>query len=90
MGKDKKELEHLAKALLAPEGKNPYCLGDKRICNLKELRQDIGEFTDKMARWVADWIEYLGDRETAQKIRDEPSNFKSIITNRYAELRPYF
>ena len=89
MKKGKEELERLAKALLAPKDKNPYCLGDKRICNLKELRQNMGEFTEEMAPWVADWIEYLGDRETAQEIKSKPSEFKAIVAKRYAEVMPY-
>lgn len=90
MGKSKKELERMAKALLAPQGKNPYYLGDRCICNLRELRQNLGAFSEGEAEWVASWIEYLGDGETAQKIRGEPSNLKSIVMNRYAELKPYF
>lgn len=89
MKKSRGELEHLAKTLLTPRDKNPYCLGDKRICNLKELRQNIGEFTEEMAPWVAAWIEYLGDRETAQEIKSKPSEFKAIVAKRYAEVRPY-
>lgn len=87
--KDKKELVRLAKKLLAPQEKNPYYLGDKCVCNLRELRQNMDAFSEREAEWIAAWIEYLGDGETAQKIRGEPSNFKSVIINRYAELKTY-
>lgn len=87
--KSKGELERLAKALLEPKDKNPYYLGDKCICNLRELRQNIGEFAEEMAPWLANWIEYLGDNDTAQKIRGAPSEFKTIVVKRYAEVRPY-
>lgn len=85
----REELERLAKALLAPLGKNPYYLGERCIANLRELRQNLEAFSEREAEWVASWIGYLGDRETEEKIRGEPSNFKSIIVNRYAELKPY-
>jgi hypothetical protein len=36
---------------------------------------------------VADWIEYLGDAETARRIRDEPSRFRKIVHERREELK---
>lgn len=89
MEKSRRELERLAKALLAPRGKNPYYLGERAIRNLKELRQSMDLFTEREAAWVADWLEYLGDRDTAQEIRGAPSDFKEIVAKRYAEIKPY-
>jgi hypothetical protein len=89
------ETEELGKAeiascLLRPAGKNPYYLFRGTDCialnNLAELKERIEMFMDNEAEWVASWIEYLGDKETADKIRASPSNFKSIIIERYEEL----
>jgi hypothetical protein len=44
-------------------------------------------FEHHEARWVADWLEYLGDAETAKRIRDEPSRFRKIVHERREELR---
>jgi len=90
MKRSQKELKRLAEKLLAPEDKEPYYLGEKCICNLRELRQNLDAFSEKEAPWAASWIEYLGDKETAQKIRREPSNFKTLVENRYAEIESYF
>jgi hypothetical protein len=86
MVKSKKELEKLAKKLLAPEGKEPYYLGNRCVCNLRELHQNLYAFSEKEASQIASWIEYLGDKETAREIREVPSHFKLSITKRYAEL----
>ena len=83
------ELVEIAKKLIKATGKNPYYREGKVISNFEELKESLAEFTESEALWVASWIEYLGDTETAQKIRAEPSKFKKIIINRYYELRPY-
>lgn len=82
-------LGEIAKNLFEATGKNPYYRGNKIISNFEELKGNLTEFTESEAPWVASWIEYLGDAETAQKIRTEPSKFKEIIANRYYELRPH-
>ena len=80
-------LVEIAKNLFKATGKDPYHREDKVISNFEELREGLAEFTESEAPWVASWIEYLGDAETAQKIRAEPSRFKEIITDRYYELK---
>jgi len=81
----------IASCLLRPAGKNPYYLLRGTDCiainNLAELKDRIDLFMENEAEWVAAWIEYLGDKDTADKIRASPSNFKSIIIERYEELR---
>ena len=46
-------------------------------------------FMETEAEWVASWIEYLGDTETADKIRATPNEFKGIISARYEELSEF-
>lgn len=85
-----KQLSELAKKLFRPVGKNPYYLKGKAINNLEELARNLGEFTGgEETKWVASWLEYLGDTDTAGKIRGAPNKFKQIITDRYYELRRY-
>ena len=83
----------IARCLFRPAGKNPYYLfrGTESIAltNLAELKDQIDTFTENEAEWVASWIEYLGDKETADKIRASPSNFKGIIIARYEELSAF-
>ncbi len=97
--KEKKaELSKLAASLFDPVGKNPYYLnrssssgGDMTIAikNLSALRDNLDLFTEDEAHWLAMWIEYLGDKETAARIRETPGEFKEIILNRYEELREW-
>ena len=49
----------------------------------------MGELTEGEAKWIASWIEYLGDAKTAAKILHAPNKFKEIIIARYDELKPY-
>jgi hypothetical protein len=95
---EERELEEQGKAeiassLLRPAGKNPYYLFRGTECvainNLAELKDRIDIFMENEVEWVASWIEYLGDKETADKIRASPSEFKSIISARYEELRSF-
>ena len=95
---DEVEMEEQRKAeiaisLLTPAGKNPYSLirGTNYfpISNLSELKDRIDMFMQDEADWVASWIEYLGDKETADKIRATPDDFKRIIIERYEELSSF-
>jgi hypothetical protein len=83
----------IARCLFRPAGKNPYYLFRGTECititNLAELKDRIDTFMENEAEWVASWIEYLGDKETADKIRASPSNFKGIIIERYEELSAF-
>jgi len=66
----------VASCLLSPVGKNPYFLFRDTDCiainDLAELHDRIGLFMEDEAEWVASWIAYLGDTETADKIRATP------------------
>jgi hypothetical protein len=80
----------IATSLFKPAGKNPYYLirGTDWIAinNLAELKDRIDMFMENEAEWVASWIEYLGDIETADKIRATPNEFRGTISARYEEL----
>lgn len=86
---ERAELAGVASKLFSPVEKSPYHRGEKAIRNFKELKRSLNEFTEKEAQWIASWIEYLGDIETATKIRRTPSRFREIITARFNELQPY-
>jgi len=94
----KAELSRLATSLFEPVEKNPYYLnrgsdsGDMTIAikNLSALRDHLDVFTEEEAPWLALWIEYLGDKETAKRIRETPSEFKEIIIGRHDELQEFF
>ncbi len=79
----------MAQALLSPNDKNPYWLHGKALNNLKELVDNLMAFTGNEARWVASWLEYLGDSEVAERIRKKPEEFKKIVDERYRELKRY-
>jgi hypothetical protein len=79
----------LAKRLFSPEDKKPYVFNGKPLRDIKDLKDYLVAFTGTEALWVASWIEYLGDRETAERIRKKPRDFKHIVFKRYAELKPY-
>jgi len=92
---DEVEMEEQRKAeiaisLLTPAGKNPYYLIRGTDCiainSISELKDRIDMLMENEADWVASWIEYLGDKETADKIRETPIEFKRIISARYEEL----
>lgn len=89
MGEERRA--EVASCLLRPAGKNPYFLFRDTDCiainDLAELHDQIDLFLEFEAEWVASWIEYLGDTETADKIRATPNEFKIIICARYQELR---
>ena len=93
----KAELSRLATSLFDPAGKNPYYLnrsssGDMTIAikNLSALRDNLDAFNEEEAPWLAMWIEYLGDKETAERIRETPGEFKKIIAERHEELQEFF
>lgn len=81
------KLGALASKLQIADGKNPYYRGGLAIRNMEELDRNLEVFEHHEAPWVADWLEYLGDAETATRIRAEPGRFKKIIHERWAELR---
>lgn len=84
------ELSPLAESMFLADGKQPYLKDGMAIHNLEELTHNLASFEHHEALWVADWIHYLGDVETARKIRDGPAHFKTIINERWAELRKQF
>ncbi|HTX43450.1 MAG TPA: hypothetical protein VMC61_01880 [Methanocella sp.] len=86
MDEDRREI---ARRLFDPEGKNPYVFNGKPLRNLKDLKDYLVAFTGKEALWVAAWLEYLGDKELARRIRRKPGDFKGLILKRYRELKPY-
>jgi len=77
----------LGTKMIVADSKNPYFKGTQAIHNIAELDQNIASFEHHEAPWVADWLEYLGDAETAGKIRAEPAHFKRFIHDRATELR---
>lgn len=81
------ELAETAKKVFEASGKEAYYLGDRAINNLDELRENIHDFREEHAPWVADWLEYLGDTKAAQKIRETPEDLKEIVEDRYKELK---
>lgn len=84
------ELSPLAEHMFLADGKEPYLKDGRALRNLEELTQNIASFEHHEALWVADWIQYLGDKETAGRIREAPAHFKRIITERHAELKKQF
>lgn len=85
--RDVEDLKDIAKKLFDATGKNAYELKDMAIKNFEELKNNLDKFTVKEAEWVASWIEYLGDKRTANRIRQVPADFKKIINNRYGQLK---
>jgi hypothetical protein len=82
-----KNIAEIAQVVLTGEGKNPYYYRDVSIQNFHQLLDYLQQFSEHEAGWLADWIDYLGDNQTAEKIRETPSEFKTIIDNRYQELK---
>lgn len=83
------DLSKVAKMVFQPAGKNPYYKGGKAIKNLQELVDNLNSFNEGEASWVASWIEYLGDKETAQKIKSNAKDFRNVIQNRHSQLKKY-
>jgi hypothetical protein len=84
--KQKEDLKSMAKDLFEAAEKDAYYLGDIAIQNLNELMDHLEHMADDHAPWLADWIEYLGDKKTAKAIRKKTGDFKKIIKKRYKEL----
>ena len=85
--KSYEDKSEIAMKVLIGKGKNPYYYGGITIQNFEELQDHLKNFSEHEAGWLADWIDYLGDNRTAVKIREEPSEFKTIINQRYLELK---
>lgn len=79
----------MARRLFKPEGRSPYIFNGKPLNNFNDLKDYLVAFTGAEALWVASWLEYLGDAETADRIRRRPRDFKDIVLKRYRELKPY-
>jgi hypothetical protein len=86
---DDDDKKAIARRLFRPEGKSPYVFNGKPLKNLKDLKDYLVAFTGREALWVAAWLEYLGDTETAIRIRRKPREFKDAVLKRYKELKPY-
>ncbi len=87
--KGDEDRRELARLLFDPGRKNPYVFNGKPLRNIKDLKDYLVAFTDGEALWVASWLEYLGDRELARRIRARPWDFKELVLKRYRELKPY-
>ncbi len=79
----------IARRLFAPRDKKPYVFNGKPLKNMNDLKDYLVAFTGEEAPWVASWLEYLGDKDLARRIRRKPGDFKDLIRKRYRELRPY-
>ena len=75
--------------MFKPKEKKPYIFNGKPLKDLQDLKDYLVAFTSKEALWVATWLEYLGDSETAENIREKPEKFKNAVLKRYKELKPY-
>ncbi len=93
---EEEEEEGKKERIVARINKNQYYLnrgsGDMVIAikNITELRDNLDSFTDKEAYRMASWIEHPGDKETAERIRETPGEFKEIIAERYEELQEFY
>jgi hypothetical protein len=85
--KTDENMASLAMRMFGADGKNPYYRGEMVIRNLDELDRNIALFEQSEAGWVADWLEYLGDAQTARRIHDEPSGLGRIVHERAEQLR---
>ncbi|HMK45885.1 MAG TPA: hypothetical protein VK436_04615 [Methanocella sp.] len=79
--------KQIAEALFNPRDRNPYYFNGKPLSNLQELTDYLTAFTGEEGAWVAEWIDYLGDSETANRIRKRPGDFKEIVRARCNELK---
>ena len=75
--------------MFLPKEKKPYMFNGKPLKNLQDLKDYLVAFTGREALWVASWLEYLGDSETAERIREKPEKFKNAVMRRYKELKNY-
>jgi hypothetical protein len=89
MESEKQPLKRLAVRMFKPRDKKPYIFNGKPLKDLQDLKDYLVAFTGREALWVASWLEYLGDHETAEYIRKKPEKFKDAVLKRYRELKPY-
>jgi hypothetical protein len=82
------ELKELEELLFRPVGKEPYYLSDRALKNLQDLVDNLEFFIGHEGDWVADWLEYLGDKTVAENIHKSPGDFKLIVIERFNELKP--
>jgi len=84
----------IAACVFRPVEKNPYYLLRGTECvaigNFSDLKANIELFVEAEAGWLASWIEYLGDKETANKIRELPRELRKIVIERYNELHDFW
>ena len=80
----------IAACVFSPVEKNPYYLRRGAQCvtivDFSDLKENIDLFFEAEAGWLASWIEYLGDKDTATKIREMPVELRKIVIERYNEL----
>ena len=74
---------------MSPREKNPYMFHGKPLNNLQGAVGLPGGVHRQRGLWVASWLEYLGDSEVADRIRESPTEFKKIVDERYHELKKY-
>jgi hypothetical protein len=91
---EEEEKAVIAACVFRPSEKNPYYVlrGAERVAigNFSDLKDKIDLFVEAEAGWLASWIEYLGDKATANKIREMPREFRKIVIERYNELRDFW
>jgi hypothetical protein len=83
---DTTDIRDIAQKVLFPHDRSPYQLGEHPIRNFQELKENLQFLSEYEATWVADWLEYLGDAETASNIYERPKDFRTMINERYREL----
>jgi len=83
---DTTDIRDIAQKVLFPHDRSPYQLGEHPIRNFQELKENMHSLAEYEATWVADWLEYLGDSETASDIYERPKDFRTMINERYREL----
>jgi hypothetical protein len=87
---DEEQKTVIAACMFSPVEKNPYYLRRGAECvtigDFSDLKEHIDLFVEAEAGWLASWIEYLGDNQTANKIREMPGDLRRIVVERYNEL----
>jgi hypothetical protein len=77
------------KMFYAP-GKQSFYLQNIKLQNLYDLKVALDRIPADEAKRLADWLEYLGDTQTANSIYERPEDFRNIINERYNELSSCF
>ena len=87
---DEEQKAVIAACVFSPVEKNPYYVHRGAHCvtiaDFSDLKENIDLFVEAEAGWLASWIAYLGDGETATKIREMPVELRRIVIERYNEL----